>query len=83
MAPTEDDIRSWNEIAKRRNAILPYNFQVLSKKEASITCGNCQSSFRRPLITAQNDPIYVCPSCAKRNYLPIDWNVVRVRRKRY
>lgn len=83
MHPTEDDIKNWNEIAKRRNAILPSNFQILSKKEVSITCSNCQSSFRRPLIIAQNDPIYVCPSCAKRNYVPIDWNVIRVRKNRY
>ncbi len=77
MKPHEEDVKRWQEIAKRRNAILPIQFKLVGKKEVIVTCGNCGSSFTRPLITGQNDPIYVCPQCQKRNYVPIDWNVTR------
>ena len=77
MQPTEQDIKKWQEIAKRRNAILPMQFQLLGKKDISIICGKCQTSFTRPLITGQNDPVYVCTACNSRNYIPIDWNVTR------
>ena len=77
MQPTEEDIKKWQDIAKRRNAILPMEFEFVTKKDVSIVCGNCRSSFVRPLVIGQNDPVYVCPSCSKRNYLPIDWNVYR------
>lgn len=79
MEPTKEDLKRWQEIAKRRNSILPVQFQFLSKKDISITCGNnsCGSSFVRPLILGQNDPTYVCPNCQRRNYIPIDWNVTR------
>lgn len=77
MQPTEEEIKKWQEIAKRRNAILPSVFQILSKKEISIACGKCQTNFTRPLIVGEQDPIYVCPNCSCRNYIPINWNVVR------
>lgn len=77
MQPTEEEIKKWQDIAKKRNAILPIQFQFLSRKEISITCGNCQSGFTRPMIVGEQDPIYVCPSCSKRNYIPINWNVIR------
>ena len=79
MQPTEEELRKWQQIAERRNAILPMRFTLLSKKEISIDCGNCTEEFTRPLIVGQNDPIYVCPSCNSRNYVPIDWNVTRRR----
>ncbi len=77
MQPTPEDIKKWQEIAKRRGAILPFQFQFVSKKELTIVCGSCKSSFTRPLIVGQNDPVYVCPSCQNRNYVPIDWNIIR------
>ena len=77
MQPTEEDIKKWDEIAKRRNSILPWQFEFVSKRDISVICGNCKDSFIRPLIVGQNDPIYVCPKCSKRNYIPIDWNVHR------
>ncbi len=77
MQPDAEDINRWNDIAKRRNAILPYQFQLMSKKDIVIICGNCKNSFMRPLISGQNDPIYVCPGCNSRNYIPIDWNTIR------
>ena len=83
MNTSNEDISRWSEIAKRRNAILPLKFQVLNKKEVLIECGRCYTSFQRPLIIAQNDPVFVCPSCSERNYIPIDWNVIRVRKRRY
>lgn len=83
MQPSQDDIKKWEAIAQRRNAILPFQFQLIGRKEVVIICGSCKSNFVRPLIIAQNDPIYVCPSCSKRNYLPIDWNVVRIPKRRY
>ena len=77
MQPTEEDMKRWQEIAKRRNAILPVQFQFVSKKDISVICGKCNTSFMRPLIIGQNDPIYVCPKCSSRNYIPIDWNIIR------
>ena len=77
MKPTEEDIKRWQQIAQRRSAILPAQFQVINKKEISIICGGCGIPFVRPLIIGQNDPVYVCTSCTKRNYVPIDWNVMR------
>lgn len=77
MEPTEEDIRQWEEIAQRRSAILPVQFEFISKRDISVICGNCKSSFIRPLISGQNDPVYVCPKCSKRNYIPIDWNIPR------
>lgn len=83
MDPTSEDILKWKQIAQRRNAILPFQFQFLQKKEIMIDCGKCKTSFVRPLIVAQNDPVYVCPNCSSRNYVPIDWNVVRRKRNSY
>lgn len=77
MQPSEDDIRRWQEVAKRRNAILPYQFQFLSKKDIHVTCGSCKDSFMRPMIAGQHDPVYVCTNCQSRNYVPIEWNVKR------
>ena len=77
MQPTEDDLKRWQEIAQRRNAILPAQFEFLSKKDISLKCGNCKSFFTRPMIVGQNDPVFVCPSCQSRNYIPIDWNLIR------
>lgn len=77
MQPSEEDLKKWHDIATRRDAVLPLQFQFISRKHISIICGNCRSSFIRPLIAGQNDPIYVCPDCSIRNYIPIDWNVIR------
>ena len=82
MQPSEEDLKHWQEIAKRRNAIMPLQFKLLTKKDISVTCGKCNSSFMRPIIVGQNDPIYVCPSCQSRNYIPIDWNTIRGYGKR-
>lgn len=79
MEPTKEDIQKWQEIAKRRNAILPFQFQFLSKKEINIVCGKCNAPFTRPLILGQNDVVYVCPVCKSRNYIPVDWNIKLVR----
>lgn len=77
MKPTEEDIKKWQEIANRRNAILPLGFEFIGRKEIVVLCGKCGVSFRRPLIAGERDPIYVCPECNSRNYIPIDWNVIR------
>lgn len=74
MQPTEEDIKKWDEIAKRRNAILPWQFEIISRKDILVICGSCKTSFTRPIISGRSDPIYVCPQCSKRNYIPIDWS---------
>ena len=81
--PSEEEIKQWDEIAQRRNAILPFQFQLIQNKEVVIICGNCKTPYQRPLIIAQNDPVFVCPGCQMRNYVPIDWNVIRRRRSSY
>ena len=35
MQPTEEDIKKWEEIAKRRSAVLPWQFEFISKKDIS------------------------------------------------
>ena len=82
MNPSQEEIKQWQEIAKRRKAILPQEFRIITSKEVGIICGHCSEYFIRPLIVAQNDPIYVCPKCQNRNYVPIDWNVTK-RLRRY
>lgn len=81
--PSPEDIEHWKQLAERRNAILPYQFEVLPSKEASIYCGECRTHYVRPMIVAENNPVFVCPSCQARNYIPIDWNVIRRRRSNY
>ena len=77
MQPSEEDLMRWRDIAAKRDAVLPLQFEFVSRKFIAIVCGNCQAPFTRPLIAGQNDPIYVCPGCSIRNYIPIDWNVIR------
>lgn len=83
MQPSEEDLKRWKEIAGRRNAILPREFKILTKKDISVACGNCNVPFMRPLIAGQNDPVYVCPHCTKRNYIPVDWYVIRGYGKKF
>lgn len=83
MQPSQEDFKKWEAIAQRRSAILPFQFELIGRKEIIIICGKCKASFVRPLIIAQNDPIYVCPECLQRNYIPIDWNVIRKPGRRY
>ena len=82
MQPSPEEIRYWQSIATKRKAILPFEFQYISKKEITIICGMCKSVFTRPLILGQTDVIYVCPGCKSRNYIPIEWDVKLVKFKR-
>lgn len=83
MQADPEDIKKWQAIANRRQAILPTEFKFVSKNEIAIYCGGCLNGFVRPLIVGQNDPVIICPKCQKRNYVPIDWNITKRSRQRY
>ena len=70
--PDPEEIAEWQETAARRNAILPSRISVKGR-QVDIICGHCESYFARKLLPNRNDPVYVCPDCGARNYLPIKW----------
>lgn len=70
--PTPDEIEEWQRNASRRNAILPSNIQVRGR-DVALICGRCGTDFIRKLLPNRNDPVYVCPHCKARNYVPIEW----------
>jgi DNA-directed RNA polymerase subunit RPC12/RpoP len=72
MQPSPEEIREWAEIALRRNAILPRSINI-NGRYISIICGSCGRTFDRKLLPGRNDPVYVCPDCESRNYVPVEW----------
>jgi DNA-directed RNA polymerase subunit RPC12/RpoP len=72
--PSPEELAEWYSNAVRRNALLPVRIRVRGRY-TDIVCGrqDCQHEFSRKLLPNRNDPVYVCPSCGSRNYLPIEW----------
>jgi hypothetical protein len=72
--PSPEELMEWAANAQRRNAILPYRFQIKGRY-TTITCGNnnCYEVFTRKILPGRNDPVYVCPRCNLRIYLPVEW----------
>lgn len=72
MQPTPDELREWARNAKQRNACLPETIQIAGRY-VSIICGNCGMLFKRRMLPGRDDPVFVCPSCGIRNYVPVEW----------
>jgi|LakMenEpi03Aug12_release.lakeMendotaPanAssembly.Ray.scaffolds.fasta_scaffold2616078_1 hypothetical protein len=72
--PSPEELLEWATNAQRRNAILPYRFQIQGRY-TTINCGNsnCNEVFTRKILPGRNDPVYVCPGCNLRIYLPVEW----------
>lgn len=72
--PEPDELQKWYQTATQRNAILPNRFQVRGRY-VTLVCGNneCGEVFNRKMLPGRNDPVYVCPNCGIRNYLPVEW----------
>jgi hypothetical protein len=72
--PSPEELAEWYHNAVRRNAILPMRIRIRGRY-TDIVCGrpDCQHEFTRKLLPNRNDPVYVCPVCGSRNYLPVEW----------
>lgn len=70
--PSPEELQEWSQIAERRKAILPVSVHIRGKF-IGIVCGACQTNFDRKLLPNRNDPVYVCPDCNERNYVPVEW----------
>lgn len=70
--PSPEELAQWRAIAEKRKAILPNSVEMRGRWIA-ITCGYCSSRFERKLLPQRNDPVYVCPQCQSRNYIPVEW----------
>ena len=70
--PDADELREWQATAAKRKAILPAKMGVKGRNIA-IMCGRCNHGYERKLLPNRNDPVYVCPNCGTRNYVPIQW----------
>lgn len=72
--PTPEELAEWYHTARNRNAILPMSIHVKGRY-VTIVCGieQCQESFTRKLLPNRNDPVYVCPRCGSRVYVPVEW----------
>jgi len=72
MKPSRDELQEWANIAARRNAILPDSISI-HKRDITIVCGQCHTTFVKKLLPGRNDPVFVCPACKSRNYAPVEW----------
>lgn len=72
--PSPEELYEWQMNAIQRKAILPMRIEIKGKY-CTIICGHdeCQHSFTRKLLPQRNDPVYVCPQCKSRVYVPIGW----------
>lgn len=70
--PDPEELEEWQITAAKRRAILPLQFSI-QKQYVQIICGHCQTPFTRKMLPQRNDPVYVCPQCTSRNYIPIQW----------
>ncbi len=74
MQPSPEEIQEWQEAAAKRNSILPYSMNIKGRY-VDIICGNdnCSAEFTRKMLPGRNEPVFVCPGCNIRNYVPIEW----------
>ncbi len=72
MQPTPEEIQEWAQAAAARNACLPITIQMAGRY-VTLVCGNCENVFKRKMLPGRDDPVFVCPNCNARNYVPIQW----------
>ncbi len=72
--PSPEELAQWLETARQRNAILPNRIEMRGRY-IHITCSipECHERFSRKLLPGRNDPVYVCPRCRSRIYIPVEW----------
>ena len=72
--PTPEELAEWYQTATSRNSILPMRIHIKARY-VTVVCGidECQKEFTRKLLPNRNDPVYVCPNCGVRNYVPVEW----------
>lgn len=72
--PSPEELAEWLITATRRYAILPARIEIRGHY-TTITCGqeSCRKIFTRKLLPKRNDPVFICPECRARNYLPVQW----------
>jgi hypothetical protein len=70
--PSRDELLEWQRMAEKRQSLLPVQF-AMKGKYVDIVCSNCLNRFERKLLPYRNDPVYVCPNCKQRIYVPVQW----------
>lgn len=72
--PSPDELAEWYTAAIKRKAILPSHFQIQGRY-ITISCSidTCMETFTRRLLPGRNDPVYACPKCHSRIYVPVEW----------
>jgi hypothetical protein len=64
----------WLIRAQAKEAVIPEYFEVFTSR-VELVCGACKKPFKRPLVLNLNDPVFVCPSCKTRNWVPITYDL--------
>lgn len=74
--PSPEKMREWQARAKKKNAIVPFFFEVFPNK-VLIICGDCQREFQRTLIPRLDEPTFICPeeTCRARNWVPVRFDL--------
>lgn len=70
--PSNEELREWQQMAAMRNSKLPVQFAMRGRL-VDIVCSSCISRFERKLLPYRNDPVFVCPNCSQRIYVPVQW----------
>lgn len=73
--PSPEELYEWQMNALQRKAILPIRIEIKARY-CTMVCSleRCGHIFTRKLLPQRNDPVFVCPGCGSRIYVPIDWN---------
>lgn len=74
LNPSPEELAEWYAAATKRKAILPSYFRIHGRY-INITCSipECMENFNRKLLPGRNDPVYACPKCHSRIYIPVEW----------
>ncbi|MDA0771929.1 MAG: hypothetical protein O3C63_03195 [Cyanobacteria bacterium] len=72
--PSPEELAEWFQNADKRNAVLPDRMEIQGRT-VTMQCSipECKHIFTRQLLPKRNDPVYVCPSCKVRIYIPVEW----------
>jgi len=72
--PPPDKKAEWAKKAALKDAVVPNYFEVFTTR-VEILCGQCQHSFKRTLMLNVNEPIFVCPKCSTKNWIPVTFDI--------
>lgn len=68
--PSAEKKAEWAQRAAIKGGIVPKFFEVFPDR-VKLECGSCAHSYQRPLVPNIDEPIFVCPNCQGRNWVPI------------